>query len=130
MKKLERNIPGVYDFDEVLDYLHRGIMDMRTNVVWNLIQMQDTVTLAGQWDGRRDGVRCAFRVYEKYIYTHSRGYRLTLTMMLAGRDGRLFLSVVPGNLPFFNRSSPRLISPPRIALDNSICLPESIGTYT
>ena len=77
MKKLERNIPGVYDFDEVLDYLHRGIMDMRTNVVWNLIQMQDTVTLAGQWDGRRDGVRCAFRVYEKYIYTHSRGYRLT-----------------------------------------------------
>lgn len=53
MKKLERNIPGVYDFDEVLDYLHRGIMDMRTNVVWNLIQMQDTVTLAGQWDGRR-----------------------------------------------------------------------------
>ena len=83
MKKLERNIPGVYDFDEVLDYLHRGIMDMRTNVVWNLIQMQDTVTLAGQWDGRRDGVRCAFRVYEKYIYTHSRGYRLTLTMMLA-----------------------------------------------
>ena len=65
MKKLERNIPGVYDFDEVLDYLHRGIMDMRTNVVWNLIQMQDTVTLAGQWDGRRDGVRCAFRVYEK-----------------------------------------------------------------
>ena len=39
MKKLERNIPGVYDFDEVLDYLHRGIMDMRTNVVWNLIQM-------------------------------------------------------------------------------------------
>ena len=25
MKKLERNIPGVYDFDEVLDYLHRGI---------------------------------------------------------------------------------------------------------
>lgn len=79
MKKLERNIPGVYDFDEVLDYLHRGIMDMRTNVVWNLIQMQDTVTLAGQWDGRRDGVRCAFRVYEKYIYTHSRGYRLTLT---------------------------------------------------
>ena len=59
MKKLERNIPGVYDFDEVLDYLHRGIMDMRTNVVWNLIQMQDTVTLAG-------------------------------------RDGRLFLSVVPG----------------------------------
>ena len=51
---------------------------------------------AGQWDGRRDGVRCAFRVYEKYIYTHSRGYRLTLTMMLAGRDGRLFLSVVPG----------------------------------
>ena len=85
MKKLERNIPGVYDCDEVLDYLHRGIMDMRTNV-----------TLAGQWDGRRDGVRCAFRVYEKYIYTHSRGYRLTLTMMLAGRDGRLFLSVVPG----------------------------------
>ena len=69
MKKLERNIPGVYDFDEVLDYLHRGIMDMRTNVVWSLIQMQDTVTLAGQWDGRRDGVRCAFRVYEKYIYT-------------------------------------------------------------
>ena len=63
MKKLERNIPGVYDFDEVLDYLHQGIMDMRTNVVWNLIQMQDTVTLAGQWDGRRDGVRCAFRVY-------------------------------------------------------------------
>ena len=53
MKKLERNIPGVYDFDEVLDYLHQGIMDMRTNVVWNLIQMQDTVTLAGQWDGRR-----------------------------------------------------------------------------
>ena len=96
MKKLERNIPGVYDFDEVLDYLHRGIMDMRTNVVWSLIQMQDTVTLAGQWDGRRDGVRCAFRVYEKYIYTHSRGYRLTLTMMLAGRDGRLLLSVVPG----------------------------------
>lgn len=96
MKKLERNIPGVYDFDEVLDYLHQGIMDMRTNVVWNLIQIQDTVTLAGQWDGRRDGVRCAFRVYEKYIYTHSRGYRLTLTMMLAGRDGRLFLSVVPG----------------------------------
>ena len=45
MKKLERNIPGVYDFDEVLDYLHRGIMDMRTNVVWNLIQMQDTVPL-------------------------------------------------------------------------------------
>ena len=39
MKKLERNIPGVYDFDEVLDYLHRGIMDMRTNVVWNLIQI-------------------------------------------------------------------------------------------
>ena len=52
MKKLERNIPGVYDFDEVLDYLHRGIMDMRTNVVWSLIQMQDTVTLAGQWDGQ------------------------------------------------------------------------------
>ena len=71
MKKLERNIPGVYDFDEVLDYLHQGIMDMRTNVVWNLIQMQDTVTLAGQWDGRRDGVRCAFRVYEKYIYRRS-----------------------------------------------------------
>lgn len=93
MKKLERNIPGVYDFDEVLDYLHRGIMDMRTNVVWNLIQMQDTVTLAGQWDGRRDGVRCAFRVYEKYIYTHSRGYRLTLTMMLAAGTAGCFCSL-------------------------------------
>lgn len=96
MKKLERNIPGIYDFDEVLDYLHRGIMDMRTNVVWSLIQMKDTVTLAGQWDGQRDGVRCAFRVYEKYIYMGRWGYRLTLTMMLVGRDGRLFLSVVPG----------------------------------
>lgn len=96
MKKLERNIPGIYDFDEVLDYLHQGIMDMRTNVVWSLIQMKDTVTLAGQWDGQRDGVRCAFRVYEKYIYMGRWGYRLTLTMMLVGRDGRLFLSVVPG----------------------------------
>ena len=35
-------------------------------------------------------------IRDRYIYTHSRGYRLTLTMMLAGRDGRLFLSVVPG----------------------------------
>ena len=51
MKKLERNIPGVYDFDEVLDYLHRGIMDMRTNVVWNLIQMQDTVRASGTAGG-------------------------------------------------------------------------------
>lgn len=99
MKKLERNIPGIYDFDEVLDYLHRGIMDMRARI-FGVIRVKDTVTLAGQWDGQRGGVRCAFRVYEKYIYTYSRsskdGYRLTLTMMLVGRDGRLFLSVVPG----------------------------------
>ena len=68
---------------------------MRTNVVWNLIQMQDTVTWRAS--GTAGGMASAapsgcMRIYY-YSFKRLPPYP---DHDAGGPDGRLFLSVVPG----------------------------------
>ena len=79
MAKLEREIPGYYDFDEVLCYLHNGILDS---------------SLSASYENSSEDcwgdVRCAVRVYERYTILGDN--RLSLTVMLAGHGNQLYLS--------------------------------------
>ena len=79
MAKFERHIPGSYDFDEVLTYLHKGIVEGS----WTAEYEAGSEYRAGE-------VRCAVRVYERYSL--SGGNRVSLTVMLAGQGDKLFLS--------------------------------------
>ena len=79
MAKLEREIPGCYDFDQVLNYLHDGILNSSTSASYK-----------GGSEYRCGDVRCTVRVYERYTLVGNN--RLSLTVMLAGQGGRLFLS--------------------------------------
>ena len=79
MAKLEREIPGYYDFDEVLCYLHNRILDS---------------SLSASCENGSEycwgDVRCAVRVYERYTILGDN--RLSLTVMLAGHGNQLYLS--------------------------------------
>ena len=82
MAKLEREIPGYYDFDEVLCYLHNGILDS---------------SLSASYENGSEycwgDVRCAVRVYERYTILGDN--RLSLTVMLAGHGNQLYLPESP-----------------------------------
>ena len=79
MAKLEREIPGYYDFDVGLCYLHTGIRDS---------------SLSASYENGSEycwgDVRCAVRVYERYTILGDN--RLSLTVMLAGHGNQLYLS--------------------------------------
>ena len=79
MAKMEREIPGYYDFDEVLRYLHEGILDSSAS---------SSYVYGSEY--RWGDVRCAVRVYERYTFLGDN--RLSLTVMLAGHGNQLYLS--------------------------------------
>lgn len=81
MAKLEQEIPGYYDFDEVLCYLHDGILNTSSSTSYE-----------GGSEYRCGDVRCAVHVYERYTLLGDN--RLSLTVMLAGEGKRLFLSAI------------------------------------
>lgn len=90
MAKFEKNIPGLYDFDEVLDYFHTSI------------QKGWTIKYVGGSDYRSDNVRCAFRVYDRYTFLASG--RVSLSLLLAGEGDSLFVSAVTAGAGGFIRS--------------------------
>lgn len=79
MAKFERTITG--DFDDVLDRLHRGVLDGSFSASYE----DGSDYAAGD-------VRCAVRVYERYSW--SGGNRVSLQLTLVGEGGRLFLSAI------------------------------------
>lgn len=80
MAKLERYLTG--DFDELLDYLHRGILNGSASASYE-----------DGSDYQSDGVlRCAVRVYERYSMIG--GNRVSLNLTLVEDGERLFLSAI------------------------------------
>ena len=77
MAKFERTITG--DFDDVLDRLHRGILEGSSSASY-----ED----GSDWE--KDDVKCAVRVYERY--SAFGGNRVSLNVTLVGTDGDLFLT--------------------------------------
>lgn len=80
MAKLERYLTG--DFDELLDYLHQGILNGSASASY-----EDGSDY--QSDG---GLRCAVRVYERYSMIG--GNRVSLNLTLVEDGERLFLSAI------------------------------------
>ena len=79
MAKFERTITG--DFDDVLDRLHRGILEGSSSASYE----DGSDYTAGD-------VRCAVRVYERYSW--SGGNRVSMNLTLVGRGRELFLSAI------------------------------------
>lgn len=79
MAKLERNLTG--NFNDLLDYLHDGILNGSASASW-----EDS----SDYDGV--GFRCAVRVYERYSMLG--GNRVSLNLTLVGEGNRLFLSAI------------------------------------
>ena len=79
MAKFERTITG--DFDDVLDRLHRGVLDGSSSASYE----DGSDYTAGD-------VRCAVRVYERYSW--SGGNRVSMNLTLVGRGRELFLSAI------------------------------------
>jgi len=79
MAKLEHRFYG--DFDRVLDYFHRGILDASMSASYE----DGSDFTAGE-------VRCAVRVYERYSYMG--GNRVSMSLTLVGKGDDLFLSAI------------------------------------
>lgn len=79
MAKLERNLTG--SFDELLDYLHDGILSGSASASW-----EDS----SDYDGMN--FRCAVRVYERYSMMG--GNRVSLNLTLVGEGNRIFVSAI------------------------------------
>lgn len=69
------------DFEQVLDYLHNGILNGSLSASYE--DGSDYVD---------ETVRCAVRVYERYSFTGSN--RVSLNLTLVGKGDRLFLSAI------------------------------------
>ena len=80
MAKLERHLTG--DLDELLDYLHRGILNGSASASY-----EDGSDYYGS-----DGLRCAVRVYERYSMMG--GNRVSLNLTLVEDGERLFVSAI------------------------------------
>ena len=80
MAKLERHLTG--DLDELLDYLHRGILNGSASASYE----------DGSDYQSPDGLRCAVRVYERYSMMG--GNRVSLNLTLVGDGGRVFVSAI------------------------------------
>ena len=80
MAKLERHLTG--DFDELLDYLHRGILNGSASASYE----------DGSDYQSAGGLRCAVRVYERYSMIG--GNRVSLNLTLVEDSERLFLSAI------------------------------------
>ena len=69
------------DFDDILNALHQAVLGGSFSASY-----ED----GSDWE---DGpLRCAVRVYERYSWTG--GNRVSLTLTLAGRPGKYFLSAI------------------------------------
>ena len=79
MAKFERTITG--DFDDVLDRLHRGILEGSSSASYE----DGSDYTAGD-------ARCAVRVYGRYSW--SGGTRVSMNLTLVGRGRELFLSAI------------------------------------
>ncbi|MFR6626441.1 MAG: DUF6054 family protein [Flavonifractor plautii] len=79
MAKLERTL--AVDFDELLDYLHGGILKGSISASW-----ED----GSDYDGLN--FRCAVRVYERYSLLG--GNRVSLNLTLVGEGDRVFVSAI------------------------------------
>ena len=79
MAKYEVKLHG--DFDQVLNYLHDGILSGSMSASY---EDESYVQFAG--------VRCCVRVYERYSWTG--GNRLSMTLTLVGDGEELFLSAI------------------------------------
>ena len=79
MAKYERAFAG--DFDTVLEKLHDGVLNGSASASYE-----------DGSDYRAGDFRCAVRVYERYSWTG--GNRVSLTLTLAGRPGKYFLSAI------------------------------------
>lgn len=80
MAKLERRLTG--DFDGLLDYLHRGILNGSASASYE----------DGSDYQSGDGLRCAIRVYERYSMIG--GNRVSLNLTLVEDGDRLFLCAI------------------------------------
>ena len=79
MAKFERTITG--DFDDVLDRLHRGILEGSSSASYE-----------DGSDYESGDFRCAARVYERYSAIG--GNRVSLSVTLAGSGEELFVSAI------------------------------------
>ena len=79
MAKFERTITG--DFDDVLDRLHRGILEGSSSASY---EDGSDCTLGN--------ARVAVRIYERYSMFG--GNRVSMSLTLAGEGERLFLSAI------------------------------------
>ena len=79
MAKYETRLTG--DFDEVLNYLHDGILQASMSASY---EDESYVQFAG--------VRCCVRVYERYSF--GGGNRVSMTVTLVGDGEELFLSAI------------------------------------
>lgn len=79
MAKYEARLHG--DFDQVLHYLHDGILNGSMSASFEDESYVQFV-----------GVRCCVRVYERYSW--SGGNRLSMTLTLVGDGEDLFLSAI------------------------------------
>ena len=79
MAKLEPHLTG--SFDTVLDQLHRAILDGSLSASYE-----------DGSDCTLDNARVAVRVYERYSMFG--GNRVSMSLTLAGENGRLFLSAI------------------------------------
>ena len=79
MAKFEIELHG--DFNETLEYFHRGILDGSMSASY---EDESYVQYAG--------VRCCVRVYERYSF--GGGNRVSMAMTLVGDGEDLFLSAI------------------------------------
>lgn len=79
MAKLQYDLTG--DFDQVLDYLHRGILGGSISASYE-----------DGSDWQEGDMRMAVRVYERYSWLG--GNRVSLNLTLAGQGDQLFLSTI------------------------------------
>ncbi len=79
MAKFEIELHG--DFNETLEYFHRGILDASMSASY---EDESYVQYAG--------VRCCVRVYERYSF--GGGNRVSMAMTLVGDGEDLFLSAI------------------------------------
>lgn len=79
LAKLQYDLTG--DFDQVLDYLHRGILGGSISASYE-----------DGSDWQEGDMRVAVRVYERYSWLG--GNRVSLNLTLAGLGDQLFLSTI------------------------------------
>lgn len=79
MAKYERHFTG--DFDQVLDFLHQGILDRSSSASYE-----------DGSDYAEGPFRCAVRVYERYSFAGDN--RVSMNVTLVGRGEELFLSAI------------------------------------